>query len=59
MGPTIAITLTNLGNIQQQLGHLEGARALLQRAHGIFMIALDPTIPTPGRQSEFLRITDN
>jgi Tetratricopeptide repeat len=43
--PEVAITLTNLGNVQQDLGDLAGARATLQRALAIFQAAYGPDHP--------------
>ena len=43
--PEVAITLTNLGNAQQQLGELPAARPTLERALAIKEAATGPTIP--------------
>ncbi len=43
--PQVAITLTNLGNVQQALGDNETARATLQRALTIFEAVYGPDHP--------------
>jgi len=43
--PEVAITLTNLASVQQQLVELEAARACIGRATGIFQRRLGPDHP--------------
>ena len=47
--PTVARTLTNLGNVQRELGELEAARTILQRALGIKDAVYGPDHPEVAR----------